>query len=90
MLKNLSVGYTFNIADDDKYLKGVRVSLSGQNLFTITGYTGADPEPSLQDKGSVDNGGFLGGTADPLTPGIDRRYNYFASRTITLGVNVNF
>tara|TARA_R110000796_G_scaffold250788_4_gene380719 strand:- start:85036 stop:88032 length:2997 start_codon:yes stop_codon:yes gene_type:complete len=89
-LDNLSVGYTFNIADDNKYLKGVRVSLSGQNLFTITSYTGADPEPALQDRGSVDNGGFLGGGADPLTPGIDRRYNYFASRTVTLGVNVNF
>ena len=71
-------------------LKNLRVSISAQNLFTITGYTGADPEPALTDRGSVDNGGFLGFNADPLTPGIDRRYNYFASRTITLGVNVNF
>ncbi len=89
-LDNLSVGYTFDLGDDNKYFKDIRLSLSGQNLFTITGYTGGDPEPSLQDKGSVDNGGFLGATADPLTPGIDRRYNYFASRTITFGVNVNF
>ncbi len=89
-LDNLSVGYTFDFADDNKYFKDIRLSLSGQNLFTITGYTGADPEPSLQDRGAVDNGNFLGGTADPLTPGIDRRYNYFASRTITFGVNVNF
>ena len=89
-LDNLSVGYTFDIAEDNKYLKSLRLSLSGQNLFTITGYTGADPEPSLQDRGSIDNGGFLGSYADPLTPGIDRRYNYFASRTITFGVNVNF
>ena len=73
----------------NKYFKDIRLSLSAQNLFTITGYTGADPEPSLQDRGSVDNGGFLG-NPDPLTPGIDRRYNYFASRTITFGVNVNF
>ncbi|REE83324.1 iron complex outermembrane receptor protein [Lutibacter oceani] len=89
-LDNFSVGYTFDISEDNKYFKDVRLSLSGQNLFTITNYTGADPEPSLQDRGSVDNGGFLGGTADPLTPGIDRRYNYFASRTITFGINVNF
>ncbi|AIY12224.1 SusC/RagA family TonB-linked outer membrane protein [Cellulophaga baltica] len=88
-LDNLSVGYRFNMGEN-KYIKGLRVSLSGQNLFTITGYTGADPEPSLADKGSIDNGGFLGLNADPLTPGIDRRYNYFASRTVTLGVNVNF
>jgi TonB-dependent starch-binding outer membrane protein SusC len=89
-LDNISVGYTFDFPEGNKYFKDIRLSLSAQNLFTITGYTGADPEPSLQDKGSVDNGGFLGGSADPLTPGIDRRYNYFASRTITLGVNVNF
>ncbi|RIA10753.1 iron complex outermembrane receptor protein [Flavobacteriaceae bacterium MAR_2010_72] len=89
-LDNVSVGYTFDIAEDNKYIRDVRLSLSAQNLFTITGYTGADPEPALQDRGSVDNGGFLGGAADPLTPGIDRRYNYFASRTITFGVNINF
>ena len=90
-LDNLSVGYTFDIAEDNKYVKDIRLSLSGQNLFTITNYTGADPEPALQDRGSVDNGNFLdAGNGDPLTPGIDRRYNYFASRTITFGVNVNF
>jgi iron complex outermembrane receptor protein len=89
-LDNVSIGYTFDIAEGNKYLKDVRLSLSAQNLFTITGYTGADPEPALQDKGSVGNGDFLGGGGDPLTPGIDRRYNYFASRTITFGVNVNF
>tara|TARA_R110002051_G_scaffold234092_1_gene295648 strand:+ start:19 stop:3012 length:2994 start_codon:yes stop_codon:yes gene_type:complete len=88
-LDNMSVGYTFNMADN-KYIKGLRLSLAGQNLFVITGYTGADPEPSLQDRGSVDNGGFLGLGSDPLVPGIDRRYNYFAARTFTLGVNVNF
>ena len=89
-LDNLSVGYTFDIAESNKYFKNVRLSLSGQNLFTITNYSGADPEPALQDRGSVDNGGFLGSNADPLTPGIDRRYNYFSARTITEGLNINF
>ncbi|MDP5158957.1 MAG: SusC/RagA family TonB-linked outer membrane protein [Flaviramulus sp.] len=89
-LDNISVGYNFDIADDNKYIKSLRVSLSAQNLFTITNYTGADPEPALADRGSVDNGGFLGTDANPLIPGIDRRYNYFQSRTITFGVNVNF
>lgn len=90
-LDNISVGYNFDIADDNKYLKGLRVSLSAQNLFTITNYTGADPEPSLTDRGSVDNGNFLStDPPNPLIPGIDRRYNYFQSRTVTFGVNVNF
>jgi len=88
-LDNLSVGYTFDIADDNNYFDGVRLSLSGQNLFTITNYSGADPEPALVDNGAVDNGGYAGG-ADPLTPGIDRRYNYFSSTTITFGININF
>jgi iron complex outermembrane receptor protein len=88
-LDNLSVGYTFDISDDNKYVKDVRLSLAAQNLFTITGYTGADPEPALLDRGNTDNGGRVG-DANPLIPGIDRRYNYFQSRTITFGVNVNF
>jgi len=88
-LDNLSVGYSLNISQDNKYFKSVRFSLTGQNLFTITGYSGADPEPSLQDGGAAANGEFVG-SADPLVPGIDRRYNYFAARTLTFGVNVNF
>lgn len=89
-LDNLSVGYNFDIAEDNKFFKSVRLSLTGQNLFVITGYSGVDPEPSLTDRGSVDNGGVLGLNADPLVPGIDRRYNYFAARTFTLGLNINF
>lgn len=89
-LDNISVGYSFDISEESKYFKDIRVSLTGQNLFTITNYSGADPEPAFTDRGSVDNGGFLSGNADPLTPGIDRRYNYFASRTVTLGININF
>ncbi|MEZ7916776.1 MAG: SusC/RagA family TonB-linked outer membrane protein [Polaribacter sp.] len=88
-LDNLSVGYTFDIADDNNYLDGVRLSLSGQNLFTITNYSGSDPEPALVDNGDAGNGDYIGG-ADPLTPGIDRRYNYFSSTTITFGININF
>ena len=90
-LDNLSLGYTFNLGEN-KYIKGIRVTASGQNLFTITDYTGSDPEPALQDRGSEpDNGGFTTTAAnDPLIPGIDRRNNYFSARTYTLGLNINF
>ena len=66
-------------------------SLVATNLFTLTGYTGADPEPSLVDSGSADNGNrnFIN-VSDVLSPGIDRRNNYFNSRSITFGVNLNF
>jgi iron complex outermembrane receptor protein len=77
-LDNLSVGYNFNINND--YIKNIRLSLAGQNLFTITNYTGADPEPALSDFE----------TGNVLAPGIDRRNNYFLARTFTLGLNINF
>ncbi len=90
-LDNLSIGYTFDLGEN-KYIKGVRVTASGQNLFTITNYTGSDPEPALQDRGSEgDNGGFTTtASPDPLIPGIDRRSNYFSATTFTLGLNINF
>ncbi|MGF1559731.1 MAG: SusC/RagA family TonB-linked outer membrane protein, partial [Flavobacteriaceae bacterium] len=51
-LDNMSVGYNFNLKQDS-YIKGLRLSLAGQNLFTITGYDGVDPEPALQDGGGL-------------------------------------
>ena len=90
-LDNLSVNYKFDVSNS-KHFKAISASLNGQNLFTITDYTGVDPEPALQDRGSVANGDVLDPVeqASPLTPGIDRRYNYFSARTFTLGLNVKF
>ena len=49
-LKNIELGYTI------KELKGInslRLYLSGQNLWTLTDYTGLDPETTaLIDKGT--------------------------------------
>lgn len=39
-LTNLTIGYTFPIKKNNKYIKGVRAYLSGDNLFCITGYSG--------------------------------------------------
>lgn len=60
-LKEMSIGYNFS----HKLLSKIKVDrcriyISGQNLFTITGYTGLDPEfsgNSLYDRG-VDNANF--------------------------------
>jgi iron complex outermembrane receptor protein len=79
-LDNWSLGYNFNIKEND-YIQGVRLYLSGQNLFTITNYSGVDPEVRYVDTGDNDN---------PLAPGIDRQNTYFSTRSFTLGVNVNF
>ncbi|TPG44033.1 SusC/RagA family TonB-linked outer membrane protein [Flavobacterium pectinovorum] len=50
-LKNIEIGYTFSKSIPG--LNSLRLYVSGQNLFTITSYTGLDPEStSLIDKGT--------------------------------------
>ncbi|MGV8092099.1 MAG: TonB-dependent receptor [Mangrovibacterium sp.] len=52
-LRNISVGYTL----PDIVNGQLRVSLSAQNLFTITDYKGRDPEVSSNSYGNDFNGG---------------------------------
>lgn len=50
-LKNIELGYTFNATKIG--FKNLRVFASGQNLLTVSDYTGLDPEStSLIDKGT--------------------------------------
>jgi TonB-linked SusC/RagA family outer membrane protein len=50
-LKNLEIGYTFN--QGIMGTANLRIYMSGQNLFTVTKYTGLDPEStSLIDMGT--------------------------------------
>ena len=80
-LKNLKVGYTLpdKVASKLK-LKRTYIYLQGQNLFTITGYEGIDPEVGLQSYSSENRS---------LDMGVDRGV-YPLPRTFTLGVNVSF
>jgi iron complex outermembrane receptor protein len=73
-LDNVSVGYTFDINKNNNYLKGLRVSLTGTNVFMLTNYSGIDPELSY------------GGTEF----GRDQYDVYPKTRTITLGLNAKF
>ena len=54
-LKNLQLGYTFK---NIPMIKKLRLYVAGQNLFTITNFTGVEPEVS----GSVTSFGFAGWT----------------------------
>ncbi len=72
-LNNATLGYTVNLGRNR-----LRLSLTGQNLFVITNYSGFDPE--------VNTGGSIGGIQ---TFGIDR-FTYPTARTILLGLNVSF
>ena len=87
-LDNLTISKGISLGDNS-VIDNLNISLTGQNLFVITDYTGTDPEPSLSDVGTADNGGAAFGN-DVLSPGIDRRNNYFSARTITFGVSFNF
>ena len=42
-LDNLTVGYTFKFKEN-KYIQSLRLYATGQNLFTLTSYSGQDPE----------------------------------------------
>jgi len=78
-LDNASLGYNFNLGSDSK-IESLRMYISGNNLFTITDYSGSDPEVRYSD--------FNG---DILTPGMDRRTaNYLPTRTISLGLKIKF
>jgi len=88
-LDNISVSKRFNINNSN--FRSATISLTATNPFVITNYTGTDPEPNLVDPGSESNGTLVNpDNADPLSPGIDRRTNYFAARSVILGVNLNF
>ena len=89
-LDNLTISRGVNLGENSLF-SNMNISITGQNLFVITGYTGTDPEPSLVDYGAIDNGGVVDlSNPDVLSPGLDRRNNYFTARTVTLGLNFNF
>jgi iron complex outermembrane receptor protein len=71
-LDNATLGYNF--PKPVKYVSNIRVYTSVNNLFTITDYSGIDPE--------INQGG--------VAPGIDYNNFYPKTRTILLGVHVSF
>lgn len=71
-LDNISIGY--NLPMNHKLISKLRVYASAQDVLTITGYKGLDPEVNL------------GG----LTPGIEYLSYYPRTTLVTLGLNVSF
>nr|WP_320022812.1 SusC/RagA family TonB-linked outer membrane protein [uncultured Draconibacterium sp.] len=83
-LSNITLGYSLPIKGNfEKYIKNLRLYVSGQNLFCITGYSGLDPEVSNY---VVDQAGHH----DFRAPGIDDRDKYPTVRSYTFGLSVNF
>lgn len=72
-LSSVSLGYTFGKIGN--WINSLKLYATCNNVFTITGYSGRDPEINL------------GG----LEPGMDRRTNYYPrTRSFMIGLNVNF
>ncbi len=80
--ENLSIGYTVPLSDNSA-VRNLRLSVSGRNLFTLTGYDGVDPEVRWEDNVDPEN-------PDPLAIGIERRTRWYTARSITFGVNIDF
>ena len=72
-LDNITVGYTFRFKEN-KYIESLRLYGTAQNLFTITGYSGQDPEVN---------------TTSVWSAGIDYTSFYPRTGTFQLGINLN-
>jgi iron complex outermembrane receptor protein len=70
-LDNATLAYTFTKPVNG--INSIRVYVTGNNLFTITKYTGIDPE--------INQGG--------IAPGIDYNNFYPKTRTVMFGVNLS-
>lgn len=77
-LQNLTLGYDFKNVWKNCPFQQLRLYFSAQNLFTITGYDGMDPENGMALNGS-----------EPWVTGVDVG-NYPSPRTFLVGVNVKF
>ena len=75
-LGDVTIGYTFQLKDDvKKYLTNARIYITGQNLATLSSYSGVDPE-------TVNMSG--------LEPGVEGVTYYPIPRTFMLGVSLTF
>ena len=75
-MKNFTIGYTLPASVIDKAgLSRLRFYVTAQNLFTITGYSGLDPELGITDGNTQQNVDFA---------------QFPQARTFLIGVNIGF
>ena len=71
-LDNITLGYTFHFKNND-YVQSLRLHATAENVFTITKYSGIDPEVN---------------TSDVWSPGLDQTGFYPAVCNVMVGVNL--
>jgi TonB-dependent starch-binding outer membrane protein SusC len=79
--KNVTLGYTFspNILKRAS-ISSLRIYVQAANLFTITKYSGADPEVS---------GGYISGVSSVTDFGVDEG-SYPHTKNYLIGINLKF
>ena len=83
-LKNIQVGYTIPEKIINRFhLKSLRFYITGQNLWTLTKFTGLDPEMYVSDNVKRDTYG------GDVAAGIDWG-TYPSARSYIIGLNLNF
>ncbi len=76
-MKSLTLGYTLPQHVTRKFwVSKLRIYVSGQNLFVVTGYSGYDPEVSMR-------------ASSPMTPSLDWGA-YPRSKVYTVGLDLTF
>lgn len=81
-LENLVISYQFNAKNT--HFSELKMYVAAQNLFTLSSYSGNDPEVRFKNRG----GRFYTGNA--LVSGLDVRVGYYSTRTFTLGIQAVF
>jgi TonB-linked SusC/RagA family outer membrane protein len=87
-LRNLTIGYTVPLKAIGTFAPKIRVYFTAQNLFTITKYSGLDPEiglPQGTDVNNTTNTTYRNVTGSGVDVG-----TYPSSRFYVLGFNVTF
>jgi TonB-linked SusC/RagA family outer membrane protein len=87
-LRNLTIGYTVPLKTNGAFAPRIRVYFTAQNLFTITKYSGLDPEiglPQGTDVNNTTNTSYRNVTGSGVDVG-----TYPSSRFYVLGFNVTF
>ena len=73
-LRSLTIGY--NLSLPQYYIQNMRIFFAGENLFTITGYSGVDPESPAKDGTTV-----IGSVGPSVYP---------STRKFMFGLNLTF
>jgi TonB-linked SusC/RagA family outer membrane protein len=81
-LDEVTLGYTVKFKT--KAIRNMRVYVSGQNLLTISGYTGNDPDFVSDISAARTNNN------SPLSLGVDNRSSYPSTRSFLIGLNFGF